>query len=253
MRHPRNALRQRVLPQLQVFFPSYVACITRSAHHIQSAQNLMAELAEQDLSACRHEGRLNVTCLRALSAERVDNVLRHWLSESGLHMPSKAWLDEARTQLLWAREDAQVCVSYEGRELRRYRDNLFLIPAGDTVKNTLLQAFQWQGELEMAFPDFGGVLHFEVANEGVDAQWLMGQDLRIARHQGGAELKLVPNRPTRRLKDHFQERGIPAWERRRLPVVYAGSALIYVAGIGQDCRIPSSSAKKNVLLRWVAN
>ena len=180
-------------------------------------------------------------------------MLRYWLAENGLQMPSTAWLEEARTQLLWAREDAQVCVSYEGRELRRYRGALLLVPAVDVAVNALPQHFQWQGEAAIAFPEFGGMLYFDVADDGIDAAWLQEQSLRVEFHQGGGKLKLASNRPTRSLKEHFQERAIPAWERRRLPVVYAGKSLIYAAGIGQDCRMPSGGAEKKVLLRWEVN
>ena len=45
---------------------------------------------------------------------------------------------------------------------------------------------------------------------------------------------LRPGGPSRALKQAYQEAGIPAWERQRLPLLYAGDALVFAAGLGMD-------------------
>jgi hypothetical protein len=66
------------------------------------------------------------------------------------------------------------------------------------------QAFRWQGEAQLAFPDYGGVLHFEPAAAASTPAWLRAQKLEIDFRKGGERLKLAPNRPTRGLKAHYQ-------------------------------------------------
>ncbi|GAB2874584.1 tRNA lysidine(34) synthetase TilS [Pseudoduganella ginsengisoli] len=265
-RYARNALRHLVMPALAQHFPGYQQRFARSAQHAQSAQRLLDELADQDLAtALAGEGgsgdTLSVAYLHTLSADRNYNLLRRWFSLRGLAMPSTAWLHEMLEQLLSAGEDTNLCVTHPECEVRRHRGRLLLAPrlpelAGmreDKFDDAPEQAFRWQGEAQLAFPDYGGVLHIEETLQGgLDAAWLQAQKLTIGFRSGGETLKPAHNRPTRALKRHYQALGIPAWERERLPVVKAAGELLFAAGIGMDCRHLVEDGGKRVLFRWVA-
>ncbi|MBS1186333.1 MAG: tilS [Burkholderiaceae bacterium] len=246
--HPRNALRNMIWPLLHAHFPAFRDCIARSAQHAQAAQRLLDELAVQDLAACAKAGGLDAERIRGLSSERSDNLLRHWLAVNGVRMPSSAWLREARSQLLDARDDAQVCVSQDGWQLRRYRSRIVLTTIDDGAPEVASAGFRWVGEGSIRFAAFGGTLHFDLADDGLDPDWLRGQSLRMEHHHGGGRLKPAPNRPGAGLKKLYQERSIPAWERKRLPLVWVGEKLLFAAGIGQDCRFPA--ARQGISLRW---
>ena len=260
-RFARNALRHQVMPVLAQAFPGFQERFARSAQHAQSAQRLLTELAQQDLAACLDGECLDVSKLRTLSADRNTNLLRHWFGTRGLRMPSTAWLAELLAQLLEARYDAQLLVTHPDCHVRRHRDRLYLTPklpelAGtreDEFDDTPGQSFRWNGEAELAFPAYGGVLRVEPAREGepgLDAAWLREQALVIEFRKGGERLKLAPNRPTRALKYHYQALDIPAWERTRLPVVSAGADLLFAAGIGMDCHHLGQDSGARVILRW---
>lgn len=261
-RYARNALRHQVMPALAQAFPGFQQRIARSASHAQAAQRLLDQLAAQDLAACLDGEALAMARVRPLGKDRIDNLLRYWFGTRGFRMPSTSWLDEMVGQVLDAREDAQLRVTHPECEIRRHRDRLFITPRlpdlagmrdpddiGVLVKEG--QGFVWQGEQQLAFPDYGGVLHFDMdAGQGFDADWLRGRALRIDFRQGGERLKLAANRPSRGLKAHYQSLGVPAWERERLPVVCAGTDLLFAAGIGMDCRHFGSGPDKLVALRW---
>jgi tRNA(Ile)-lysidine synthase len=266
-RFARNALRHQVMPALALAFPGFQQRFARSAAHAQSAQRLLTELAEQDLRAARLGDALDVTVLRTLSLDRVTNLLRHWFAVRGLAMPSTAWLSELVTQLLEARPDAQLLVTHPACHLRRHRERLVITPklpelAGmrdpddegvEGIPVKAGQAFTWSGEAQLAFPDYGGVLHFDPAASGLDAAWLRSQPLLIDFRKGGERLKLAANRPTRSLKAHYQSSDVPAWERPRLPVVWSGKALLFAAGIGMDCAHAAPADFDAVSLRWEAS
>jgi tRNA(Ile)-lysidine synthase len=259
-RYARNALRHQVMPVLAQAFPGFQRRIARSGGHAQSAQRLLDELAEQDLAACLVDDAIALARLRSMSADRINNLLRHWFSTRGLGMPSTAWLEQMVEQLLSARGDAQPLVSHPEVDVRRYRDHLMLVPKqpelaglrdpddeGIIVKHA--QAFRWNGEASMPFPDYGGVLHFELADIGLDPAWLRASPLEIDFRKGGERLKLAPNRPTRGLKQLFQAHGVPVWERGRLPIVSSGFDLLFAAGLGMDCR-HVAEGEGRVALRW---
>lgn len=257
-RFARNALRHQVMPALAAAFPGFQERFARSAAHAQSAQRLLTELAEQDLAACLDGDCLDVAKLRQLSVDRSYNLLRHWFGTRGLRMPSTAWLAEMLTQLVEARYDAQLLVTHPDCHVRRHRDRLYLTPKlaelegsrEDQFDQSPGLSFRWNGEAELGFPAYGGVLYFDEAEDGIDGAWLRGQALVIEFRKGGERLKLAPNRSTRGLKYHYQACNIPAWERSRLPVVSTRERLMYAAGIGMDCHHLGQGEAPRYRLRW---
>ncbi len=250
-RYARNALRHQVMPKLEEHFPGFQQRFARTAQHAQSAQRLLIELAAEDLQQCLDGECVDVSKLKLFSADRIDNMLRYWFGLRGVRMPSTSWLNEMRTQLLEAKHDAQLCVTHADCHIRRHRDRVYITPKFDT--DLLLQpprSFNWQGEASLYFPSFGGTLYFDAAEQGIAADWLRVQTLAIQLRSGGERLKPAWNRPTKSLKYQYQACDVPAWERERLPLVFAGKQLLFAAGIGMDCHALNTEADANIQLRW---
>lgn len=258
-RFARNALRHKVMPALAEAFPGYQQRFARAAAHAQSAQRLLAEMGEQDLAACLIGEAIDCAKLRALSHDRAANMLRHWFHVRGIAMPSTAWLHEMLVQAVEARYETQMLVTHPECLIRRHRDRLYITPKlaplaaerepGDDYIPPP-HAFTWNGEASIDFPAYGGTLHIEAAEEGIDPDWLRGQALEISFRRGGERVKPAHNRPTKSLKYHYQALDIPAWERTRLPIVHAGIHLLFAAGIGMDCHHMTS--RPGVVFRWEA-
>ncbi|RBA24137.1 tRNA lysidine(34) synthetase TilS [Herminiimonas fonticola] len=250
-RYARNALRHQVMPTLAQHFPGFQQRFARTAQHAQSAQRLLIELAEQDLTQCLDGECLDITKLKNFSADRIDNMLRYWFGLRGVRMPSTSWLNEMRTQLLEAKHDAQLCVTHADCHIRRHRDRVFITPklAPETLEQAPV-AFTWKGEASIHFAEFSGTLFFEKAEQGIAAAWLGSQALSLQLRSGGERLKPAWNRPTKSLKYHYQACDVPAWERERLPLVFAGKQLLFAAGIGMDCHQLSSEAGPHIQIRW---
>jgi tRNA(Ile)-lysidine synthase len=253
-RYARNALRQQVMPVLAQYFPGFQERFSRSAGHMQTTQRLLVDLAAQDIALCADGACLDLQQVRQLSGERIDNLLRYWFGLHHLRMPSSAWLSEMRQQLLEAKADAQLCVTHPDCHIRRHRNRVFLTPRDDADRSEIEpQTFRWSGEAEMRFPQFGGVLHFEQAEQGIAADWLRAQPLQIQYRSGGERLKLALNRPTKSVKYHYQAFDVPPWERERLPLVSSGKQILFAAGIGMDCLQLATGPGPHVCLRWQAD
>jgi tRNA(Ile)-lysidine synthase len=250
MRYSRNALRHKIMPLLAHYFPGYQTRFTRTAHHAQSALRLLERLAEQDFDHCRHQSNLAILPLQQLPEARIDNVLRYWLAEHQVKMPSTARLAEMRKQLLHARDDAQVCVKHGDIEVHRYRQQLSIAKCVKPISD--VQNFVWKGEVSLAFPAFSGTLFFDPAapdQPGINQSWLLEQQLQLRPRQGGERLKLAFNRPTRSIKSHYQTSGIPYWQRERLPFIFVGKDVLFAAGVGVNGDFQEMGAD-GVLLRW---
>ncbi len=66
---------------------------------------------------------------------------------------------------------------------------------------------------------------------------------------GGERLQLAASRPSRSLKNLYQEAGIAAPLRAWLPLVYLDNALIFAAGVGMDARV--SATGEGIRMSWL--
>lgn len=96
-RYTRNRIRSVLLPALEQAFPQFRTTFARSASHAAQGQQLLNELAVQDLREVGHPPR--IAALQSLSRARQANALRHWLMQSHACGPSAAQLDQLLDQV----------------------------------------------------------------------------------------------------------------------------------------------------------
>ena len=93
----RNRIRARVLPVLAEVFPAFRETFARSAAHAAQAQEVLQEVAEQDLAQVGVPPR--IAALQKLGRARQALVLRHWLRSQHATTPSAAQLNELLDQI----------------------------------------------------------------------------------------------------------------------------------------------------------
>lgn len=96
-RYTRNRIRARLLPALEATFPQFRDTFARSSLHAAQAQELLLEMAGEDLAEVGVPPRIRA--LRSLGPARQANVLRHWLRTAHQTTPGTAQLDELQSQL----------------------------------------------------------------------------------------------------------------------------------------------------------
>src|SRR5262245_26230115 len=247
----RNSIRRGVVPALEAARPGMRKAAARSIDLVAEAAEVLREYGAADLEACAAgapEGMLYVDRLAQLTPARQALVLRSWLTSNGLENLSRARLRDLLAQALTVRGDARLLLRIGSVEVRRHRGLLLLREAqrvaGDAA--TLV----WHGEEELAVPTWGGVLRFDATvEEGFDVEWLSGVPLELRGRGGGERFKPHPTRPSKTLKRLFQDANVPEFERARLPLVWRGEDLIYVAGLGADARLIEKGGPR-VMLAW---
>ena len=95
----RNRIRAQLLPALEQVFPQFRDTFARSARHAAQAQQLLDDVAGEDLQQLASGGGLSIDRARLLSHARLANLLRHWLRVAHATVPSAAQLDELLSQL----------------------------------------------------------------------------------------------------------------------------------------------------------
>ena len=230
--YARNFLRHEALPLLQSRFPAAVS-LGRAAALAGEAEDLLEELAAQDLAKAAVGSRLQQAALAGLSSARGRNLLRCWLRRHGAPMPEARALAELWQQLACPRPDGQVEWRCSEWAVRLWRGTVFLDHEPLQPPSSLAEP---AGPFVMPVPwAFGSIGGREVIGQGV-ALALCGEAARFRLRQGGETMQL-PGRPRRPLKKLLQEADIPPWQRQRLPLLWVGQTLAWVPGIGiaADC------------------
>jgi tRNA(Ile)-lysidine synthase len=242
----RNHLRHAVLPLIESRFPAYRATLSRAARHFAECNGLLADLARLDAQQVVGEAGLDLVALSRLPRARAKNLLRWYLGELGLRPWPEARLEVLLGQLLAAGPDNRIDIRVGELSLRVWRGRLMHVPA---VSGRSGVEVTWQGEESLAFA--GGRLHFSLAiGKGISVSRLGAETLTIRTRAGGERLRPDCNRPRRALKKLCQERAIPPWERDRLPLLYVGKELAWVAGLGTDCAYQAASGEEGLVIAW---
>ena len=210
----RNFIRRRVGPLLETRFPRWRENLARSARHFAGAE---------------------------LDAHRL---LRAYLKGKGLRAPSEAKLVEMLKQLV----SSSASIPHDGVVFRRYRDKVFL------EKRREKSSFKprvWSGESRLKLPSLDGELRFKrVRGQGFDSTLLERNTFQIRLRSGGERLRTDARRPSRTLKNLFQEAGVPPWERERMPLLFCGDELVWAPGLGVDAKFLSAGSAPGILPEW---
>ena len=246
----RNALRISVMPVIDKILPGFASRLSRTSTHVRSASRLLAEIANTDIKNVSVGEQLCIEKMLTLSNDRIDNLMRYWLSVQGAKMPSSARFKELRRQLLQSSTDARVTLLHDGLELHRYKNKIWSVPQVKAADAYVEAEFVWQGEASVYLPEFKGHLQFVPSERGVNADWLLQKRLVVKKRHGGERLRLATNRPSRDIKSHFQSFQVPFWRRAQLPFVYIEKQLFFVADIGLDAAFLDDTGKNTINIIW---
>ena len=216
----RNFIRRRVGPLLATRFPGWKENLARAARHFAGA---------------------------GLDDRKV---LRAYLKEKGLRAPSEAKLVEMLKQLSSRSDSNSAAIAHDGVVFRRYRGKVFV-----SKEKAAAPAFKprpWKGEARLELPDLDGEMRFSrVRGAGLDSSLLRKKAFHVRLRSGGERLRPDARRPSRTLKNLFQEAGVPPWERERMPLLFCGKDLVWAPGLGVDAKYLSAGRAPGIVPRWL--
>ncbi|WP_049721252.1 tRNA lysidine(34) synthetase TilS [Gilvimarinus polysaccharolyticus] len=239
VRFDRNYLRQRVIPVLRERWPAAANSLADSATLSRGNDQLLAEYAAEDLARLAERAVpmgfcLPADALAAMSVPRRYNLLRYWLEQRFLQLPSRNALAEIDTQLLGAAAVGHAKVAVGGVSLQRFQQALYALSASQ----------QWQpnqgpaGHIEpsitwlditqaLALPGGDHLVLQPATGLGIAQRWLQGE-LEIRWRRGGERCRPAGRGHSQALKKLLQEYQVPPWLRARVPLLYIDGELVAV-------------------------
>jgi len=228
--YDRNFLRRQVLPLLKQRWPSCAQTVARAAGHCAEAHVLLADMAAESFGEVWREAdnTLNGERLNAFDLPRRQLIIRHWFRRMGLKMPSQAFLARLFEQVIGAGVNGNPVLCGQGYQIRRYRGRLYCLKDdhGEDFED-----LDWPKDRESIGIGGGRVLSRVRSRAGIpEAIWR--QVTVGVRFRGGGETIALPGRQGHhRLKNLYQEAGIPPWQRPALPLIYVDGKLAAVADL----------------------
>lgn len=222
----RNFLRQDIFPSLRKTWPSAAKTIARSAMHCSEAQTLLQEFAAEicvNVSG-GEKNTLSVAKLLELSASKQRLILRAWIHQQGFNLPNANKLETILISVLHADWDKLPCVSWGSVELRRYRDDLFLLPSLPKHDDTAV--YEWNFSQPLNLPGIGVLQAKKTLGLGLRSDL---EAITVRFRQGGERATLA-KRGRHTLKNLFHEWGVLPWERDRVPLIFTAERLIAAVG-----------------------
>jgi len=248
-RYDRNYLRNKVIPLIKKRFPQFATTSGRSIKHIADAynfQNLMnAELYENVLEGTN---QLNGLKLKKLSDYNMGNVIRYWLNEHQVLMPSVKVLGQIVNQVKKITLESCINIKVDDMSIRSYNNSLFLLKNSENSFKSVL----WKDQNRIILSNNREVLVNKIVGQGL----LLDETKEIVidkPHNMNLKIKIKANQPARSLKYIFQKNKIPPWEREHYPCVYVEDKLITVIGLADSVEYTVNKKEMGIIFKYKKN
>lgn len=237
----RNYIRHQVLPVFQKHWPQTTANIAQAANHAKEAQQLLDEIAQEDLKHIQAAPLYDwlplpsmwFTSVCQLSQGRQKNALSYWLTQHTLLPSTVHW--QGWFNMLYAGQDATPVWKLHSGSLHRSFDRLWWVPA---IWEEYSLSSVHVAQASLTLPDNGSVnIHTQLPLTGCYIRY----------RKGGESIQLL-NRGTRDLKRLFNEAHVPLFLRARIPLLFDETdTLIAVANFPAWV---ASSYQEQLVFKW---
>jgi tRNA(Ile)-lysidine synthase len=222
VRYSRNFIRQDVMPLLTKRWPGVVSNLNRTTKLCQGVKLNNLELAKQDMgNQSLQDDKLAIEPLKGLPPERISNILRVWLQFHGVRLPAFKRLQQLIDDVIFAGPDASPIMAWDGIDIRRYKDRLYLI---ELKTSEPPHNVSWSTFPSSIHVDGVGLLTAVEAHQGCRILPHCKIDIRFREH--GETIKW--HGQTKSLKKCFQAWNFPPWQRDKIPLIYIDGKLAIV-------------------------
>lgn len=222
----RNFLRHRILPLVKERWPSAAKSMSRSAKLCGQTIQILQQTIANDLSkVILQDETLDIPQLNKFNFIRQTEIIRHWLMQKNISLPSEKKLLEILTTVINARRDANPYVKWKNGEVRRFRNGLYAFNHHHANNDLPLT---WNLKTPLKLPLTSRFLSAQKKHgKGLLLPTFSNLDVKF--NVRGLRCKITDG-PTRTLKNLFQEWKVPPWERPHVPLLFHGDKLVAIVG-----------------------
>ena len=241
--YDRNFLRNVVFPELRQRWAHFDSAVQRSAQHCYEQQQLLNELLAEEYqkNIVKNDRTFQLQHFASYSSVKQRALLRLWLQDWGVTLPSLVQLEQIISDVIFAKDDAQPQFRLDDNIVRRYQHRLFLTPIFADISQEYVEA---TFDHPISLPDHLGTLLLKKTTEKMTALWqdengnthketlalpLEGTKVWI-RFRYSGKVKLTPNGVNKDIKKVWQQLNVAPWQRQRIPLIFYDDKLQSAVG-----------------------
>jgi tRNA(Ile)-lysidine synthase len=242
----RNFIRHSIFPKLQQQWTGFETTLFRASQLQQEAVEILAEVAEQDLSICEldveseqksnHwfcEPMLDRSKLQTLSPARIKNCIQFWLKKNKVAALNSNLLSQVIEEFINRQPTAKIKINWKSKQqqfqLHYFQNRIFLCTVISThTKSCVLWDYKKHKQISFGENQLQVVFSLAQLDQAqLDCDCLKGNVL-VSFRQGGECYQKNQHSQHYSLKKWFQEQSVPPWIRSQIPLFYKGEQLIQI-------------------------
>lgn len=245
----RNFVRHEVVPAIKNRWPSVDLPVARAIQVFSETQELLDEVARQDLHNCVTENPdiVEVDPLKQLSVPRQKNLVRYWSRTLNLPSPDNRSVSRIVLEAIPARHDSNALIRWKGAELHRYGSYIQLTPPPGDFDRSAIRVWDFKAPCRL---EYGELTALEGYGGGIKRDISTGTRVEVRYRNGGEKIRLPGRTCRHKLKKLFQETHTPPWLRERVPLIYVGDRLAMVAGFWTDADFVAAAGEPSWIINW---
>ena len=228
--YDRAWARQTLWPVLSERYPKMQAALVRTSELMQDAQDILQEVLQQDLASCGTETQLDLGKFLQLSKSRQRQLLSAWMKGKQQYRPSLDMVERLQREVIYAKQDAQAALHWQGFYYVRYQQQLYRL-AAEIYLADQQQVQTSPKTIKFALKDsvqvLSGKFIIQPAQLGLSAA-LLQQPLHLQQRQGGEKIHLYGRVGTWPLKKAIQEAQIFPWARHTIQILSTDNVMLGV-------------------------
>lgn len=228
----RNYLRHQVFPLLQQRWPGVSRTLARSSAHCRETDLLLQRWSKEQIGLMGPGDSLPL--IEEESEVQLRSRIRGWLLLNQVDLPDTTHLQRIVREVASARPDAEPLVEWVTTKgvpvrIRRFQQALYIDRGAK--KRAFEHPCQWDFQTPLAL-DGERVLQATAATAGerVSLVQLEGCEVTVGWREGGERCQPTGVPMRRTLKNLLREKGVPPWERERIPLLFVDGELAQVVG-----------------------
>ncbi|XBC43411.1 MAG: tRNA lysidine(34) synthetase TilS [Buchnera aphidicola (Meitanaphis flavogallis)] len=226
--YDRNFLRHKILPLLTKRWPSFIKKCAKSAFILaQEKKILYSTLKKQLEKYLISNSILCIASFKNLELEMRNSLLRMWFKINNCTIPSYRIIHNIYYEIILSKPDSKAKIIIKNYEIRRYRQNLYLIKILPCIKHLILiwnkpwNALKLPNNLGYITKNkFGTILPYPKKNELINIRFQVSGHFLIQNCSKKKSISKI-----------WKEHRIAPWNRNNIPLLFYNNNLISALGV----------------------
>ena len=249
----RNLIRNEIIPKINKKWPFINQSLEKITDRASKAQTILLEVAHEDLEKITSsKDFINKKDLTSLSLERLENLISYWLINVKDLRISSGQMAQIISTILKPSEGTSKFLtnSIDGKEYQILvtAKDISILPVDSLRPLPDNICLNWNLKDSINIPS-GELSTEETLGKGLDKKYLCEGAIIRAR-TGGEKCKPFGRNKSQKIKNLFQEFGIPAWKRDSIPLIYINKKIAAVGDLWVCDEFHTSPHEKGVSIIW---